>query len=330
MLRVVHQVAQSVGHDPGFHLCSFFRGLGPAAVKLKVHLVLHNGLVTAPAQGHLQSKAGVFIQGLKLRRLPAHADRERGVYPLARLHRAHIIQDGKAAGGEFFVSGLVQNHQIAVPVGFHQQRAAPAPPLVHFLLHSRPHGGALALRAGAHEILVVVDHDDGHHRPCLGQGRAHMLQICHIHPVGGGQHAHMPRSLGPGQAAEYPVAPSVPGKQARELRLSLQDPVGLKALHHVPHPGLENILPHTRQVREQVVGPKHVIVLGIKDHHGHGGKEHVAVFGGIGTAGYALHILVQLLLHNLTPPATDIPHRQGSGHLADGQSQRYLRRDCGK
>ena len=129
-----------------------------------------------------------------------------------------------------------------------------------------------------------------------------------------------------GQTAEYPVAPAVPLKQARILALSLQQPVGLKARHHLAHFGLENILPHLWQRSKQVVGPKHILSVGIKDHHGHGGKEHIAVFGGVRSAGNALHILVELLLHHFIAAAADVQHQQGRAHFADGQDRRHLHR----
>ena len=98
--------------------------------------------------------------------------------------------------------------------------------------------------------------------------------------------------------------------------------MGLEALYHIPHPGLIDVLSHTRQLRKQVVGPQHILAVGVKDHHRHGGEKHIAGLGGVGTAGDALHILVKLLLHDLVAPPAHIPHQQGRRHLTGGKQPR--------
>ena len=190
-----------------------------------------------------------------------------------------------------------------------------------FFLNGRPYRRALPLRAGAHQILVVVDHHNGGHGLGLLQRRAHMLQVCHIHPIGGGQHPEAALFLRLRQAAEHPIAPVVPGENPRVLGLSLHEPVGLEALYHIPHPGLIDVLSHTRQLRKQVVGPQHILAVGVKDHHRHGSKKHIAGLGGVGAAGDALHILVKLLLHDLVAPPAHIPHQQGRRHLTGGKQR---------
>ena len=283
-------------------------------------------MVAAAAQRHLQRKPRVFIQRLKALGLPTHADRHGGTHALRRLHRAHLVQNGKAPCGKGFILLLGEDHEVAVSVVFHHEGAAGAPPLIHFFFHGRPHRRALSLGAGVHEILVVVDHHNGHHRPCFGQRGAHVLQIRHVHPVGGGQHPQMPLALGLGEAAEDAVAPAVPGEQRRVLTLALQQPVGLKVRHHLPHSGLENVVPHLGQPHEQVVGPEYVVAVRVKHHHGRGGKEHIAGLGGVRPAGNALHILMELLLHQLAAAVADIPHQHGRPHLAHRQDRRHLHR----
>ena len=161
---VVHQLAQGVGHDPGLHLGALLGALGPAAVKLEVQPVLHHRLVAAPAQSHLQGQGRVFEQGVEAVGVPAHADGQGSRHAAGR-HLPHGIQHGEAVLGIVGIAALLEHEQIPVPVIVQHQAVGPGGPLIQLLLQLGQHRRALALRAGLHQVLIVIHHQDGHHRP---------------------------------------------------------------------------------------------------------------------------------------------------------------------
>ena len=315
---VVHQLAQGVGHDPGFHLGAFFRGLGPAAVKLEVHPVLYHRLVAAAAQGHLQGHRRIFEQGVEAVGIPAHADGQSGRYAACR-HLPDGIQHGEPVLGIVGIAAFLEYEQIPVPVIVEHQAVGPGGPLVQLFLQLGQHGGALALGAGLHQVLIIVHHQDGHHRPGHLQGLAQLLGIGNVHPIGRGHSGGGVRS-GAGQAAVHPIDPVVPHHVLRALVFSLQQPTDGKRRNHGVEMGVEHALLLLRQLQKAVVAPHHGLGVRIEHHHRQRGKQHVAGPGGIHAAGEAVHILAHTLLHGAAAPPGDDQQQHRRCPLADGQA----------
>ena len=314
---VVHQLAQGVGHDPGFHLGALFGALGPAAVKLEVQPVLHHRLVAAAAQSHLQGQGRVFEQGVEAVGVPAHADGQGSRHAAGR-HLPHGIQHGEAVLGIVGVAALLEHEQIPVPVIVQHQAVGPGGPLIQLLLQLGQHRRALALRAGLHQVLVVIHHQDGHHRPGHLQGLAQLLGIGNVHPIGGG-HGGGGIRRGAGQPAVHPIDPVVPHHVLRALVFPLHQPADGEGGHHGVEVGVKHALLLLRQSQEAVVAPHHGLGVHVEHHHGKRGKEHVAGPGGVHAPGEAVHVLAHALLHGAAAPPGDDQQHHRRRPLADGQ-----------
>ena len=78
-----------------FTLVRFFRGLGPAAVELKVHPVAHHRLIAAPAERHLHGKPGIFVEIHHTVDILADADGQGRMRALSYLDVPDGIQHGE-------------------------------------------------------------------------------------------------------------------------------------------------------------------------------------------------------------------------------------------
>ena len=161
---VRHQLAEGVGHDPGLDLGALFRGLGPAAVEGKVHLTADHRLVAAPAEGHLHREVGVFVELGHGVGVLAHADGEGGMHALAHLDVPDSVQHGEPVLGKVVEVLFFKDEQVVVPGGLQQRRAGKGRPGGELFVDLGQDAAAGGIRAGLHEIVVVVDEDHGHHR----------------------------------------------------------------------------------------------------------------------------------------------------------------------
>ena len=319
---VVDQLPQGVGHNAGFYLGALLGGLGAAAVELEVVAVLHHRLVAAAAQGHLQRQIGVLEQAFKAVAVPAHADGQRGT-DAAALHGAHCVQHVELLLGIDGEVLLLHHEQIPVPVIAQQQRAASGAPVVELALDIRQQRRAFALRAGLHQILIVVDHQNGHRGAGHVQRLAHLLRLGDVQPVGGGQHAVVALQLvGMAQCAVHPVGAVVPHHMLRRLPLALQHPVAVKAGDHVAHQRLKYLLLQVRQRQKPVVAPQDLSGVQVEHQHGQRRVQHVAGAGGVDAAADPVQILPHAVLGHPVAPDTHIDHQRGHQRLGNGQQRR--------
>ena len=316
---LVHHVAQGLGHHPGLHLGALLGGLGAAAVELKVALVLHHRLVAAPAQGHLQGHVGVFEKALIVVGIPAHADGERGVDAAVGGDLPDGVENVELLPGKGLIILFGEEEEVAVPVVAQKQAAGELRPVPELFIQGGPQGAALGLGAGLDELLIVIQHQNGHHRAAHVQGLAHLLGVGDIHPVGGGQGAGI--LLLVAQGAEDPVGAAVPGEKLRPLALSLQEPVGVKAGEHLIHRGLEHLLRPGEEGHKRIVAPEDVPGGDVKHQHGQGRIEHVAAAGAVQPAVDLLHILPHALLGHVVPADAHIDHQHRHYRL-DHRQQR--------
>ena len=326
LLGVVDQLAQRVGHDPGLHLCPLLRGLAAPAVELEVYPVLHHGLIAAAAEGHLQRQRGVLEQLVKAVLLPAHADGQRGGHTLAGLHLPHLLQHVEFLLGVAAVVLLLEHEQIPVAVIAQQQPAGICRPVVQLLLQRGQHRRALALRAGLHQLLVVVHHEDGHQRPGQLQRLAHLLAVGDVHPVGGGQRVLIPlHLLRMAQRAEYPVNSTVPVEQLRILPLAVQQPAIAEIRHHRVHQHFKDLLLLAGELQKHIVAPQYLAGGGIEHQHGQRRIQHIAGACGVHAAGHPVHVLPHRRLRHLVAAAAHQQHH--GGHRRLRQRQQRLKGD---
>ena len=322
LLGLVHQLAQGIGHDPGLDLGALFGALAAAAVKLEVGAVLHHGLVAAAAEGHLQGQGGVLEQLLEAVLVTAHADGQRGGHTLAGLDLTHLFQHGELALHKAGVVLLLEEEEVAVAVVAQQQSAGVRRPAVELLLQGGLQGGALVLRAGLGQLVIIVDHEDGHERLCQLQGLAHLLLLRDIHPVGGGQggllHGVVLRAA---QRAEHAVDAVVPAEQVGVLLLPLQQPAVAEIGDDAVHRRLEDSVLLGGQGQEHVVAPQDLAGVHVKDQHGQGRVEHIAGAGGIHAAGDPVHVLAHGGLGHLRAAAAHHDHQDGHDALRHRQQR---------
>ena len=243
LLGIVDQLAQRIGHHAGFHLRALLRGLGAPAVKVEIQPVLDHGLVTAAGQRHFQCHGGILEQLLKAVAVAADTDGQRGRHALTGHHLAHTLQKVEAFFGIAGIVLFLKNEQEPVAVIAQQQAVGGCGPFIELFLQRRQHRRALAFRAGLHQLLVVVDHQNGHNRLRHFQRLTHLLQLGHIHPVGGGQRLLAPAHLAvAADGAEHAIYSVIPHDQLRTLPLIFQYPVGVELRHHCLHMHIKQLL----------------------------------------------------------------------------------------
>ena len=319
---VLDQLPQGVGHHPGLDLGALFRGFGAATVELEVVAVLHHRLIAAAAQGHLQRQIGVFEQRVKAVAVPAQTDGQRGVDPTA-FDGAHCVQHLKLLFGKDGKVLLLHDKQIPVPVIAQQQGAAAGAPVIELALDLRQQRRTLAFRAGLHQILIVVDHQNGHRRTGHLQRLAHLLGFRDIQPVGGGQHTVVALQLvRMAQRAVYPVGAVVPHHRLRTFPLALQQPVAVKARHHIVYHRFEHFFLQIRQRQKPVVAPQDLAGVQIEYQHGQRRVQHVAGTGGVDTAADPIQILPHTVLGHPVAPHAHIEHQGGDQCLSNSQQRR--------
>ena len=310
LLGVLHQLAQGVGHDPGLDLGPLLRGLGPPAVEGEVLPRPHHGLVAAPGEGHLQGEVRPLIELRYAVRVLPHADGEGGVQALRHLHSPDGVQHRELLGGKMLKVLLLKEEEVVVPLGLDEDAHA-LRPLAQLLVDLGQDGAALGIRAGFHEVVVVVHLDEGHDGPGGGVLLPEAVTLRHVHPVGGGNQPLGAAALGPLQAAVDLEAAAVHLHPLRAAALPLQQPAGGKMGHGVLHLHLEKVLPDACQLQKVLVAPDDLAGVRPEDHDGQGRVDEGGLAGGVHAAGDAVDILQDLLLPG--PAAADEPGVEPNG-----------------
>ena len=321
---VVDQLAQGIGHDTGLNLGALLGALAAAAVELEVHAILHHGLISAAAERHLQRQRRVLEQLLEAVLVPSHADGQRGGHALAGLHLPHLFQHVELALGKAGVVLLLKQEQVPVAVVAQQQSAGARRPCVHLLLQRSQQRRALVFRAGLHQLLVVIHHQDGQQGLCQLQRLAHLLRLGDVHPVGGGQRGLLAAlRLRAAQSAEHPVDAVVPAELLRILPLALYEPAVGEIGDHRVHRRLEYFLLLGGELHEHIVAPQDLAGGHVEHQHGQRRVQHVAGAGGVHTAGHPIHILPHGGLRHFraAPPHQNDQH----GHRRLRQRQQRLK-----
>ena len=205
---------------------------------------------------------------------------------------------------------LLKEEEVVVPLGLDKDAHALGP-LAQLLVDLGQDGAALGVRAGLHEVVVVVHLNEGHHRPGRGVPLPETVALRHVHPVGGGHQALGAAALGPLQAPIDLEAPAVHLHPVRAAALPLQEPACGEVGHGVVHLHLKKMLPDPRQLQKVLVAPDDLAGVRPEDHDGQGGVDEGGLAGGVHAAGDAVDILQNLLLPG--PAAADEPGVEPDG-----------------
>ena len=210
---------------------------------------------------------------------------------LAHLDVPDGVQDGELLLHEVGVVLFLKDEQVAVPLGF-QQQSVSRRPVVQLLVDLGQDRAALGVRAGFHQVLVVVHHHNSQHGAGGGVGLLQLVGLGGVHPVGGGHQVLLAApALGPDETAVHPEAAAVHHHPLGALLLPLQQPLGGEVRHGVLHLHLKQVLPHAGQLEEILIAPDDLPGVGAEDHDGQGRVDEGGFAGGIHAAGHAVNVL---------------------------------------
>ena len=180
------QRGQGVGHHPALHLGALLRLLGPPSVELEGKLVADHRLVAPPGQGHVDGQVGKVQQLLKAVAVLADADGQRGVDAAEVDHLVDRVQNIELVLHKLSQAALLKDKQVAVPLVAAQQAAGGGGPLLQPGVQLGHDGGALVLGGVFQKVVVVVQQQNGGHRPAGLELVPDGAQLGDVHPVGGG------------------------------------------------------------------------------------------------------------------------------------------------
>ena len=314
------QLPEGVGHDPRLHLGALFRGFGTAAVKREIHLIPHHRLIAAPAQRHFQRQLGVFVQLRDAGGVHAHADGQGGMNVLRHLDAADGIQNGELFLHKVLEILFFKEKQVMIPVGFQQDALSGAGPDAELFVDLCQNGAALGILAGFHQILVVVQHQNGRNGTAGFIDFFQVIGLRGLHPVGGGHHA-LDAAAAPGahQTAVDPEAVAVQRHPLRAFLLAGEQPLDLEVRRRFGKPHLKKMLPDTGQLQKALVAPDDLPGIRPEHQRRQGGIDEGGLAGGVHAAGHGVDVLQNALAAFLVAlPEVDVQQRR---HHSLRQSQ---------
>ena len=290
------QGGQGVGHHAAFDLGALLRLLGAAAVELEGVLIADDRLVAAPGQGHIQRQVGKTEQLLEAVAVLADADGQAGIDAAGVDHGAHRVQHVELLLDELLQILLLKDEQIALTLIAAQQTAGARHPGVQTGVDFGQKVRPLVIRQVLHhQILVVVDDEDGCHRPGCFIHVPDLAHFAHIHPVGGGYEAAA-AAPGAGKLAKNQIPPAAEGDLVGMGALALHDPAGLKAGDDRRQLALIELVAAllAGELEKTVVGPDDLAALRAEHEHGQRSLGHGVLGGNIHAAGHVIQILADL------------------------------------
>ena len=193
--------------NPGAHLAAVLRLHAAATEEGKIHPILDDRLVAAPAQRHFDAQRCEIIGFLKAAAVHAQADGHGGRQTGGTGDAVDILQQG-----EFMIHCILQ-----IPLFKHEQESVPFQLSQKPLVRLRPEGDGIvelgiesrdgAFREVAGQLLIVIHHDDGHHRAGADVFVPHLIQLRQVVEV---DNAHQRRAVFLLHCrAEQPVAAAI-------------------------------------------------------------------------------------------------------------------------
>ena len=242
--------------------------------------------------------------------------------PLSRLDLPHGVQDGEFLLHKVAVVPLLKEEEVVVPLRLDEQAVAHGGPAAQLFVNLGQDGAALGVRAGVHQVLVVVHHDDAHHQAGGVEILPEAVHLRGIHPVGGRHQILLPAAaLGPDQAAVDPETAVVHMDPLRALLPPLQQPLDGELRGGILHLHLKEVLPDPRQLEEVLVAPDDLPGVGAEDHDGQGGVDEGGFAGGVHVSRYVVDILQDALAALFAAADKVGVQRHGRRALRQGQGR---------
>ena len=104
---------------------------------------------------------------------------------LADCNATDFIQNRKLILNKMLVILLLKHVQIAVTIHLQQQTVSCLCPLEQTLFHLSTNSASLGIRAGFHQIVIVVQHQDSHDGTGCKMTFPQQVALRGIHPVSG-------------------------------------------------------------------------------------------------------------------------------------------------
>ena len=222
-----NQGAHRGGHDPGLDLAAALGLGGPAAVEGEVEPVLDDRLIAAAGQRHLQGQGGEIIVLLEAGAVLAHAEGKGGRDAVGVRHLPDRFQQGEFALRDAEQVLCLKNEQEAVAFQPSQQASDVLRPAADAAVEGGVQIGDRRVVEVVGQLVVVVDQNDGNHRPGAEIFVSGVQKLGGIHPLQQGDFLLIRALLR--LVAETAPAAVADDLIVRSLQLARADPVQLRA-----------------------------------------------------------------------------------------------------
>ena len=286
------QLHQRIGRHTGTHLAAVIRFPVPSAVEIEIDPVFDDRLVAAPAQRHLDAQRGKIIAFLEALAVHAQTDGNGGGQAGGIDDLVNVLQQRELIFLRPFQIPLLENKQETVALQPAEQSAVALRPPGDGLVELGVQGGNGAFRQVFGQFFIVVDENDGHHRPGADILVPHLIQLRQVGKIQHAQHG-APVVLRPDGGAVYPVAAVSQNRVVGAFRFSCGEPVQGEVRQHLLQPKLGHGVGVPRQLAETVVAPDDVPIPQA-DHHRRQWRFPAA--GGLQGIGGGLDILLNFPL----------------------------------
>ena len=320
MAALTDELHQGVGGNPGANLAAVVRLGAAAAVEGEVQPVLNDRLVAAPAQGHFNAQGREVIALLKIRAVHAQANGDGSRQSGGADHLMDLLQQRELILGSPLQIPLLEDEQEPVALELAQQSVVAVGPFGNGVTQLGVQGGDGVLRQVLGQLLIVVNEDDGYHRPGADIFVPNLVQFRQIAEIQDPQHGAL-AVLGPDGSAVDPIAARAQRHILGALGFSGGQPVRAEAGKDLIQILLHHGIGIPRQLAEAVIGPDDAAVSQPGQHRR---QRALPPAGGLQGVGSILNILLNLTV----PPAAvhDIGHEHQQRHTGLPGSQPILPR----
>ena len=324
MAALTDELHQGIGGDPGAHLAPVIRLPLPSAIEAEIEPILDDRLVAAPAQSHFDAQGREIIALVKAGSVHAQADGKGGGQAGGVGNLMDGFQQGKLIVHRPLQIPLFKNKQEPVTLQLAEQTAVALCPLGNGLVQPGVHGGNGAFRQVLGQLLVVIDQNNGYHRPGADIFVPDLVQLRQIAEIQSPQHG-TPVVLRPDGGAVDPIAPVAQGRIPRAFGFAGFQPVQREVRQHLLQLLLHHGVGIARQLAEPVVGPDNDPVPQPDKHRGQGA---LPLGGSLQGVGNRLDIPLDLPIPAI--PVHDVEHEHHQRHrrLRRRQPEVPLQQGC--
>ena len=276
------QLHQGIGRHTGTHLAAVIRFPVPSAVEIEVDPILDDRLIAATAQRHLDAQGGKVIAFLEALAVHAQADGNGGGQAGGIDDLVNVFQQGKLVLLRPFQVPLLENEQETVALQPAKQAAVALRPPGDGFVQLGVQRGNGAFRQVFGQFLIIVDENDGDHRPGADILVPHLIQLRQVGKIQHAQHG-APVVLRPDGGSVYPVTAVAQNRVMGAFCFSGGEPVQGEVGQHLLQPQLGHGVGVPRQLAEAVVAPDDVSVPQTNHHRRQGRFPAAGGFQGIGS-----------------------------------------------